>query len=95
MKRRLTIPIIFVGVLLLIPLAWYTVLGHEFHWSDVKTLAQKTKTINKPFEVRHSSSDKKHLAGFRIGNVLASYIHLHFFSNPDVAYNIVRTLASS
>jgi cobyrinic acid a,c-diamide synthase len=37
-------------------------------------------------------SGKEEMEGFRLGNVLASYIHLHFRANPVVAENFVAAI---
>ncbi len=50
--------------------------GHEFHWSS----ANPTDTSNvQPFlEIRGASGGEWTPAGFRVGNVSASYVHLYF-----------------
>jgi cobyrinic acid a,c-diamide synthase len=37
-------------------------------------------------------SGKEDLEGFGQGNLLASYIHLHFRANPSVAENFVAAI---
>ncbi len=51
--------------------------GHEFHWSDVK-FDGKHKALFKNLSGKEAGSG----AGIRLRNVAASYIHLHFESNP-------------
>jgi len=51
--------------------------GHEFHWSDIK--------FDRPLPPLFRSIVGKHAGpgtGIRFRNVAASYIHLHFESNP-------------
>ncbi len=61
-----------------------TIRGHEFHYSKIKRCSSKIDTI---YSVT-GHNDKKE--GFFIKNVLGSYIHLHFGSNPEVARHFVR-----
>ena len=61
--------------------------GHEFHYSgwlrpenqDCFAYSAKGRFSCKPFQ-----------EGFARGNLLASYVHLHFGSNEDLAKNFVR-----
>jgi cobyrinic acid a,c-diamide synthase len=65
--------------------------GHSFHYSRV---AFKPK-IETSYRVQYSLSGKDELEGFRQGNVLASYIHLHFQANPAVAEHFVTSVRSA
>jgi cobyrinic acid a,c-diamide synthase len=55
--------------------------GHEFHWSSAEFTS---KNITPAFEVRGTRKGSKWApAGIKIKNVIASYIHIHFLSNPN------------
>lgn len=60
-----------------------SVRGHEFHWS----------TIDRPpgpgFEPAYVFEDGRH-EGFASENVLASYLHLNWLSDPELAENFLR-----
>ena len=59
--------------------------GHEFHYSEMTPMPTK---VRRAYEVRkHGVSLGSE--GFRHKNCLASYIHLHFGSNPELAKNFV------
>jgi cobyrinic acid a,c-diamide synthase len=62
--------------------------GHSFHYSRVAS----RREIETAYHVQYSMSGKEELEGFRQGNVLASYIHLHFRANPAVAENFVAAI---
>ena len=62
--------------------------GHSFHYSRVATQGE----VETSYHVQYSMSGKEELEGFRRGNVLASYIHLHFRANPAVAENFVAAI---
>jgi cobyrinic acid a,c-diamide synthase len=62
--------------------------GHSFHHSQIVSLGD----VATNYHVQYSLSDKEELEGFRIDNVLASYIHLHFRANPAVAGNFVTAI---
>lgn len=54
--------------------------GHSFHCSVI-TEAGETE---RQYDIRYSLGRLEEQEGFRLKNVLASYIHLHFLSNPDL-----------
>lgn len=55
--------------------------GHSFHCSRVT----ETSSIAPAYSVRYTLSEKETSEGYSRNNVLASYIHLHFGSNPVLA----------
>lgn len=61
--------------------------GHEFHYSEITSLHGGAS------EGLFRISDRRGLsgasAGLRVANTLASYLHLHFGSNPDLAEHFV------
>jgi cobyrinic acid a,c-diamide synthase len=58
--------------------------GHEFHWS---VLEAPLSAADAPYDVIQQSEAQE---GFARGNVLASYCHLHFGSNPALAPSFVE-----
>jgi cobyrinic acid a,c-diamide synthase len=60
-----------------------TVRGHEFHWS---VLDDDGDCAN-AYQVQGGEGRKE---GFRLGGLLASYIHLHFGSLPSMARHFVE-----
>lgn len=61
--------------------------GHEFHWS---TLAQPLAAETAAYEVLNQEGRPE---GYLEGNLLASYIHLHFGSDAQLAPNFVAACA--
>ncbi len=65
-----------------------TARGHEFHYSKIVENAEK------PLRLLYDVSGRKKVSppaeGFCTFNSLASYIHLHFGSNPEIAENWIR-----
>lgn len=61
--------------------------GHSFHYSSAETLGEM-KTL---YRVRYSLSGKEEREGFSRGNVLGSYVHLHFRANPRLAAAFVQS----
>ena len=62
--------------------------GHSFHHSRIISRGE----VATNYHVQYSMSGKEELEGFRQGNVLASYIHLHFRANPAVAESFVAAI---
>jgi len=59
--------------------------GHEFHYSEMEEMPQEVERL---YQVRKGQADLG-TEGYRHKNCLASYIHLHFGSNPDMAAALV------
>ncbi|MDA2932955.1 cobyrinate a,c-diamide synthase [Acidobacteria bacterium AH-259-D05] len=57
--------------------------GHEFHLSSLK---QKPQAARPAYQILDQKGRKE---GFRINNVLASYIHLHLGSRKDLASKLI------
>jgi cobyrinic acid a,c-diamide synthase len=62
--------------------------GHSFHHSRIASQGD----VATNYHVQYSLSGKEELEGFRQGNVLASYIHLHFRANAAVAENFIAVI---
>jgi len=58
--------------------------GHEFHWSGVEP------ALNGP-EAPYEVVDEGRAEGYQRGNLLASYVHLHFASLATLAPNFVAS----
>jgi cobyrinic acid a,c-diamide synthase len=59
--------------------------GHEFHYSEMEEMPASVERL---YNVRKSGADLGR-EGYRIHNCLASYIHLHFGSSPELARSFV------
>lgn len=67
--------------------------GHEFHWSSAELTSPD---ITPAFEVRGTRSDAKWApAGIKVNNIIASYTHIHFLSNPSITKNIYKSLKNA
>ncbi len=62
--------------------------GHSFHHSAVVEAGDTARH----YRLCYSSNSLEEEEGFGINNVLASYIHLHFLSNPDIAPRMVANV---
>jgi cobyrinic acid a,c-diamide synthase len=60
--------------------------GHEFHYSE---MAELPPTVERLYRVSKGQSELG-TEGYRYKNCLASYIHLHFGSNPQLATAFVE-----
>jgi cobyrinic acid a,c-diamide synthase len=67
--------------------------GHSFHYSRVvdHSLGDDS-SVETSYRVEYSLSKKSEDEGYRVGNILASYIHLHFRSAPTIAQHFVETI---
>lgn len=68
-----------------IGVAGTVVRGHEFHYSEIGEMPEE---VERCYLVSRQGVTLGH-EGFRIRNCLASYIHLHFGSNPEIAVTFV------
>jgi cobyrinic acid a,c-diamide synthase len=59
--------------------------GHEFHYSEMEEMPAAVERL---YRVRKSGADLG-MEGYRIQNCIASYVHLHFGSSPDLARSFV------
>ncbi len=58
--------------------------GHEFHYSESSAL-NKIKNI---YSVTHPTKGIVDACGYKINNTIASYIHIHCLSNPNIIDSI-------
>jgi cobyrinic acid a,c-diamide synthase len=65
--------------------------GHSFHCSRIV----ETASVEHVYRTRSSMTGSEETEGLRVGNVLASYIHLHFLSSPGIADAFVRNVESA
>jgi cobyrinic acid a,c-diamide synthase len=66
--------------------------GHQFRYSDIKGIPELSSRV---FSLRKDSTGKSMTEGFVYKNVLATYMHLHFGSNPDFARGFVESCAKN
>jgi cobyrinic acid a,c-diamide synthase len=62
--------------------------GHSFHYSSMT----QSGPLDHAYRVRYTLAMREVPEGFRKGSVLASYIHLHFLSEPRLAVNFVESV---
>lgn len=60
--------------------------GHEFHYSE---LTASPRGVDQVYRARGRRGEEPGCLGLLAGNVLASYVHLHFGSNPELATALV------
>ncbi len=61
--------------------------GHEFHYSEIKESSNTGHSSQ--YKVKDGSGQNIQDEGYKFKNTLASYIHIHFGSNPDIAGNFI------
>jgi cobyrinic acid a,c-diamide synthase len=64
-----------------------TLRGHSFHYSRVI----EVPAVSTSYRVNYSLSTQQEDEGFSLGNILASYIHLHFRMHPNIAEHFIQT----
>jgi cobyrinic acid a,c-diamide synthase len=69
-----------------------TARGHSFHCSRI---AEVSPQISRSYRLQYTLAGVEEAEGFSVGNVLASYIHLHFGSSPGLAHAFVEAAARS
>jgi cobyrinic acid a,c-diamide synthase len=62
--------------------------GHSFHCSRIADVGP----VEYAYQARNSMTGREEPDGLRVKNVLASYIHLHFLSNPGMAEAFVKNI---
>jgi cobyrinic acid a,c-diamide synthase len=65
-----------------------TARGHEFHYSEI---VGEAIGVPRLYRLTPRRKGKAGSEGFCTKNVLASYVHLHFGSNPEVARHLVAS----
>lgn len=65
--------------------------GHEFHYSEMLM----PEGVARAYRMSRRGGEELGAEGYRSGNVLGSYVHLHFGSNPQVATNFVAFCAEN
>lgn len=68
--------------------------GHEFHYSEVCGQQKDPELEEAVYQARGSRGAVPDCRAYARGNLLASYVHLHFGSNPALAENLVAACQS-
>src|SRR5205823_4311597 len=66
--------------------------GHQFRYSEL-TPPLESPAVNLVYGVRRRRGDETFREGYSAYNVLATYVHAHFASNPDIAASLVLACA--
>jgi cobyrinic acid a,c-diamide synthase len=61
--------------------------GHEFHYSEI---AGELGDLPRLYKITARQGAEAAPEGYCINNVLASYVHLHFGSNPEIARHLAN-----
>ena len=64
--------------------------AHEFHWSKLQDVPDSTTFA---YNTRKSNGKRTGVDGICKSNVMASYTHIHFSSNPELAINLLSSMA--
>ncbi len=68
--------------------------GHQFRYSELKDSQPSGPRYDCVYSVRKRRAGEVQHEGYRYKNVLASYVHAHWASNPLVALGFVKTCAA-
>ena len=68
--------------------------GHEFHYSEIAAVSPGNGLREDLYQAWGRAGPAPGARGYGLGNVLASYVHLHFGSNPDLASALVEACAA-
>jgi cobyrinic acid a,c-diamide synthase len=63
--------------------------GHQFRYSELKPLAD----LDRAYRMAGHYDGRVMPEGYRLKNVLASYVHAHWASNPTIAQHLVEVCA--
>jgi cobyrinic acid a,c-diamide synthase len=66
--------------------------GHQFRYSTLETAAGE-RSVDSIYNVKPRWGGAPFAEGYRTGNVLASYVHAHWASNPKAAEGFVASCA--
>jgi len=66
--------------------------AHEFHWSKLQNVPDDTVFA---YNTRKNRGYKTGFDGIGMNNVLASYTHVHFSSNPELARNLLLSMVKT
>jgi len=69
--------------------------GHSFHYSAIVDHTGSPATLPRAYRTRYTLSGLEEAEGFTTGRVLASYVHIHFLSNPVLATEFVRRIRAA
>jgi cobyrinic acid a,c-diamide synthase len=69
--------------------------GHEFHYSEIIETSIRDGYCPPAYSVRKPREASARLEGFHRGNVLASYVHVHFASHAGAASRLVQMARES
>lgn len=68
--------------------------GHEFHYSELTADPCGDRKWQAIYQVRRRRSETIFQEGFQKGNLLASYVHLHWAGRPAVVGSIINHLSA-
>ena len=68
--------------------------GHQFRYSTLEG-ADKANRVERIYDVAPRWGAARFGEGYRVGNVVASYVHAHWASNPAVAAALISSCAHS